>query len=222
MVFGLSDRETTTRQFPGVYTGKVENVIDPLMMGRIKVSIPAIFKSSSPENFVWARPCLPYGQFFIPNVGDQVWLAFENGDSRNPVWLGTWYAAGKVPTEASISPPLNRVIQTSTGNTIQINDLEQTIVIKNVSGNTITLDPTGTTLTDISGNTITLDAAGITLTDLNRSKLEITSLKKWLQDLVQVLSTWAKTPPPPTPDAGAALKTALMTDFKIDINILPM
>jgi hypothetical protein len=190
MAFETQQKESNSR-FPGVYSGQVEDVNDPQKVGRIRVSIPAIFASSSPESWVWARPCLPYGLFFMPNVKDQVWLAFENGNPRNPVWLGTWYAAGTVPPEAVKSPPLNRVIRTSTGNMVEINDHDQRIVIR-----------------DVAGNTVTLDSEGITLIDYSKNQLKVDSLKTWLGGLLDVfLTEWM--PPPGAPDSGAALKAKL-------------
>ena len=67
-----------------------------------------------------ARPCLPYGHFFIPHVGAKVWVEFEAGDPSYPLWVGAWYPSGTVPPEAAIAPPDNRVIQTPSGHTIEL------------------------------------------------------------------------------------------------------
>jgi hypothetical protein len=63
------------RQFFGKYRGSVANNIDPQMMGRIQVSVPAVLGEGS---LSWAMPCAPYagpgvGFFAIPPNGARVW-----------------------------------------------------------------------------------------------------------------------------------------------------
>src|SRR5262245_18722840 len=104
MVWGMP-RGITGITFPGLYVGRVEKVED---LGRVQVSVPAIFDQTTPEAFVWARPCFPYGHFFVPEVGDKVLVAFEPGEPTAPVWFGIWYPSGAVPAEANVSPPVKR------------------------------------------------------------------------------------------------------------------
>jgi uncharacterized protein involved in type VI secretion and phage assembly len=114
--------QTALPLFPGVYVASVEGVEDDDHLGRIQVTVPAVFGEVSPEYFAWARPCFPYGHFFVPEKGDRVWVAFENGDPTAPVWLGVLYAKGKVPAEADASPPTKRVLKTSFGHVIVLDD----------------------------------------------------------------------------------------------------
>lgn len=53
--------------------------------------------SSSTETLVHTNNVLPSGGkpgghvlIRTPKVGDPVWVMFEAGDARRPVWLGTW------------------------------------------------------------------------------------------------------------------------------------
>ena len=110
--------------FPGVYVASVEGVEgdDDDRLGRIQVSVPAVFGEVSPEYFAWARPCFPYGHFFVPEKGERVWVAFENGDPTAPVWLGVLYPKGKVPAEADASPPAKRVVKTASGHVVVLDD----------------------------------------------------------------------------------------------------
>ena len=62
-------------RFYGKYRGTVENNIDPLMLGRLQVSAPAVLGDST---LAWATPCVPYagsgvGLFLIPPTGAHVW-----------------------------------------------------------------------------------------------------------------------------------------------------
>jgi hypothetical protein len=108
------------RAFPGLYAGTVRAVDDPDKLGRIKVSVPSVYGRESTELDAWARPCFPSGHFFVPDVGDRVWIAFENGDPSFPVWLGEWYPAGALPARTDVTPPTTRVVEDATGNRIEL------------------------------------------------------------------------------------------------------
>jgi len=68
----------------GIYRGSVLNTADPMMKGRIQVSVPAVGSASS----TWALPCRDYGSSTVPPIGTAVWVMFEGGNVANPVWLG--------------------------------------------------------------------------------------------------------------------------------------
>lgn len=82
-------------KYYGKYRGKVENTIDPLMLGRIQVSAPAVLGDGT---LSWAMPCTPYagpgvGFFAIPPVGANVWVEFEAVIWTTPFGLavfGVW------------------------------------------------------------------------------------------------------------------------------------
>src|SRR5215467_12564634 len=169
----------------GKYSGEVvANDIDPDHTGIISVSVPSVFGAGIA---VPARPCLPYGHFFIPAVGTKLWIEFESGDPEYPIWVGVWYPKGKVPKPADISPPDNRVIQTASGHTIEIMDKggDEKITIKHKGNAFITLDKKGSlliannagsylqldadaktaTFVEQHGNIITMGADGVTITE---------------------------------------------------------
>jgi hypothetical protein len=86
----------------GKYRGQVENNVDPLQMGRLQVSVPAVLGSGT---LSWAMPCVPYagsgvGFFAIPAVGANVWVEFEGGDTDYPIWSGCFWGAGEAPMPA--------------------------------------------------------------------------------------------------------------------------
>src|SRR5215475_2103507 len=149
--------ERTGGSFPGLYVGKVERVED---RGQIQISVPSVFDEVSPAFFVWARPCFPYGHFFVPEVGDKVWVAFENGDPGAPVWLGIWYPVGTVPAEANVSPPVKRVIRSAKGHVIILDDTggSEKLILMDKAGNRIELSGSGV-LIKCTQN-LTIDASG--------------------------------------------------------------
>jgi uncharacterized protein involved in type VI secretion and phage assembly len=114
------------KKFMGKFRGKVENNIDPLRLGRIQVSVPAVLGDST---LSWAEPCLPYGGagvgfFAIPPRGARVWVEFEDGNPDYPIWTGCfWTEAGDLPVPAPYTPE-KKILKTDAG-TITLNDSAQ-------------------------------------------------------------------------------------------------
>jgi uncharacterized protein involved in type VI secretion and phage assembly len=78
---------------PGLVVGEVTNINDPERQGRVKVRYPGL---SQKDESAWARLLAvgggkSRGTVFIPEVGDEVLVAFEGGDPRQPVVLGGLY-----------------------------------------------------------------------------------------------------------------------------------
>lgn len=159
--------------FYGVYVGNVEGVRKD---GRLEVSIPAVFDTTEPGAHALARPCFPYGQFFVPPVNSKVWIAFENGDPSAPVWIGTWYPQGGTPSEADADPPVKRVLQTSADQFVLIDDTDgaEMIVVADKSGNRIELSADGVLLKCAKG--LTIDASGQQV-EIKAKKVTITEKK---------------------------------------------
>jgi uncharacterized protein involved in type VI secretion and phage assembly len=87
-------------RFFGKYRGRVVTNVDPTGRGRIQVIAPEVLG----ENVsVWALPCVPYagdgvGFHTIPPVGANVWVEFEAGNLRHPIWAGCFWAEGDIPS----------------------------------------------------------------------------------------------------------------------------
>ena len=67
----------------GLHRGLVLVREDPENRSRLLVKMDAM-----PGWQAWAVPCRPSGSTELPDVGQQVWLAFEAGDVDRPIWLG--------------------------------------------------------------------------------------------------------------------------------------
>jgi uncharacterized protein involved in type VI secretion and phage assembly len=106
----------------GVVIALVTDNNDPLNQGRVKLRFPAL---SGDYESSWARVAAPgngasRGMVWIPEVNDEVLVAFENGDRQRPFVLGgLWNAAdppppievdnGKLNGRALVSRDGNRV-----------------------------------------------------------------------------------------------------------------
>ncbi len=83
--------ETGDERIFGVMIGTVTRNYDQSMGGRICVSIPT--RDQGADELHWARLVQPasgkeWGYYFLPEIGDQVLLAFENGNIEKPYVLG--------------------------------------------------------------------------------------------------------------------------------------
>jgi phage baseplate assembly protein gpV len=127
-----SPTESGQEKFYGVVVGKVINPLDPLMLGRVQVQTPFV---DSLDLAPWARISQamagPFnGSYFVPNLGDEVLVAFEQGDVNAPYVLGS--LANMVSRPPMPSPlPQIRTIRTLVGNQITFVEAPPSIVIQN-------------------------------------------------------------------------------------------
>jgi hypothetical protein len=146
----------------GKYRGKVENTIDPMKLGRLQVSCPAILGEGS---LSWALPSTPYagpgvGLFLLPPVGANIWVEFEGGDPDYPIWSGCFWGTGQVPA----SPAMENIKMLKTeGVSITIDDMQNagglTMVIESPAvQNVISLK------CDTNGVELTIGDAKLTMT----------------------------------------------------------
>ncbi len=171
------DLERHIGKYYGKYSGVVMDNQDTDKAGRIQVQIPSIFGTTQA---VWARPCFPARHFFVPDIGDMVWVEFEAGDPSYPLWVGTWYKDGAVPTEAAVSPPDNRVIQTPSGHTVEFSDKsgDEKILIRHKGNAFLSIDKNGSVLiANQKGSSISLDAdqQNITILEQHSNVVTMTS-----------------------------------------------
>jgi uncharacterized protein involved in type VI secretion and phage assembly len=171
-------------RFYGKYRGKVTSNTDPQNIGRLQVSVPAVF-GEFPSN--WALPSVPYaGQqsafYAIPPVQANVWVEFEGGDPERPIWSGCFWGTGEVPSTALAAAATvpHLLFQTSGQTTLQVSDAPGPtggIMLKTASGAAITINDTGITITNGQGATIKLTGAAITIdgtpTSINSSALVV-------------------------------------------------
>ncbi|MBI9048803.1 MAG: hypothetical protein JEZ00_05275 [Anaerolineaceae bacterium] len=163
--------------FFGKYRGKVENNIDPMMLGRVQVSVPSVLGDGS---LSWAMPCVPYagsgvGFFMIPPNGANLWVEFEGGDIDYPIWSGCFWGIGEVPATPAI--PQMKIIKMDSitltmseipgvgGVTLEVSPPSVPIPL------TMTFDLTGIKLDAGPLGTIELTPAGV---KINGGALEIT------------------------------------------------
>lgn len=112
--------------------------------GRVKVKIPLL----GMEESNWARIASfmagkERGAFFLPEVGDEVLVIFENGDVNKPYIIGSLWNGKDLPPEVNSDGENNiRVIKSRNGHIVQFFDKkdEEKILIKSSKGHLIQVD----------------------------------------------------------------------------------
>lgn len=150
----------------GVTVGVVTNNQDSDGLGRIKVRLPWL--SDDVESH-WARMLTPMagngrGLYFLPEVDDEVLVAFEHGDVRFPYVLGALWNGQDTPPESNNDGANNkRTIKSRSGHIIRLDDTdgEEKIEIIDGSGN-------NSVIINTADNTVTISAeADITIQSSN-------------------------------------------------------
>lgn len=83
--------DTGDNRIFGVVVGQVAKNYDKNMPGRVCVTVPTRDKDAN--ELKWARVAMPsggsgWGHYFLPEVGDQVLLVFEQGNIERPYVIG--------------------------------------------------------------------------------------------------------------------------------------
>ena len=146
----------------GVAVAVVVENKDDSGTGRVKVRYPG--HSQPPETY-WARVATPMagksrGFYVIPEVGDEVIVAFEHGDLRRPYVVGSlWTAEGQAPATNPDGRNDIRLIRTRKGHTLRFDDGEKgRVQLESSDGKHLSIDDEEITLEDANGNGLTIQA----------------------------------------------------------------
>jgi uncharacterized protein involved in type VI secretion and phage assembly len=112
--------------FYGKYRGKVESNSDPMKLGRLKVSCPAVLGAGKSS---WALPCTPYagkkvGFFAMPPEGANIWVEFEGGDPDYPIWSGCFWGKDEAPVQ---KPTADVKVWKTDGITLTLDDTQGSV-----------------------------------------------------------------------------------------------
>ena len=147
----------------GVATAIVRDNRDPDGLARVRVSFPW---HSRPEDTYWARLAAPmtgkgFGTYFLPEVNDEVLVAFERGDLRFPYVVGSlWNGNDKPPVSNSDGRNDIRTIRTRKGHALRFEDgAKGRLQLELNDGKAITIDDAGITIDAGNGNRIVIGSA---------------------------------------------------------------
>lgn len=151
----------------GVVIGLVTNLADPLQQNRVKLHFP--WQDDGHETD-WVRIATMMagggrGSMFMPEVNDEVLVAFEHGDPRFPYVVGFLWNGQDAPPGQDVR---DRKIVSANGHQIRFLDSTPNggslgaLIIEDAHGNTITMSNAqisvkSTCVLALEGKTITLN-----------------------------------------------------------------
>jgi uncharacterized protein involved in type VI secretion and phage assembly len=128
----------------GVAIATVLNNVDTSGKGRVQLNLPWL-----PNYQPWARVAVlsagnDRGTYFIPQIGDEVLVAFDQGDVREPYVIGSlWNSQDSPPASGPTDPIAKRIIKTPLGHVMEFDDLQQSIKVTTTTQQTLTMDASG-------------------------------------------------------------------------------
>jgi uncharacterized protein involved in type VI secretion and phage assembly len=158
----------------GVYPALVSDINDPEAQGRVKVRLPWSPDTSGSFYEAWARIATLMGgnnrgSWFIPDVNDEVVIAFEGGDVRRPCVIGGLWNGSDTPPESMDGAGRNfkKVLRSRNGVKITLDDHDgqEALVLETPGGQKITMKdgPGSVEIVDSNGNSVKLETTGVTV-----------------------------------------------------------
>ncbi len=161
----------------GMVTAKVVSLEDPEQLGRVQVMFPWLPKHKNADLASnWARIAAPMGGkdrglFFVPEVDDEVLVAFEHGDFNYPYIVGVLWNKTDQPPAGTKKSVLSsdkkqvdqRVIRSRSGHLIVLDDTqgeEQIIIQDKTKKNAITINSKDNAMTIQAEGDLTIEAGG--------------------------------------------------------------
>ena len=166
----------------GVYPALVQNITDRRQQGRVRIRLPWSPDSSGAglkpgRELTTMMAGKDRGIRSIPDVGDEVLIAFEGGDPRRPYVIGALWNGKDAPPQQMDGGGQNNKKEIVSRNDIRITlddtQGQETITIQTPGGQKVILKdgPGSVEITDSNGNSLKMESSGITLN--TRAKLTI-------------------------------------------------
>lgn len=180
--------EAASGRIFGVVTALVTSNDDPDKLGRVKVRLPWI---GDGDESAWARIATPMGgkergYYFLPEVDEEVLVAFEHGDPRFPYVLGALWSSDAAPPAANEGGKNDvRMIRSRSGHVIRLDDKdgeekieivdgsEKNRIVLSTKDNTVTIEADGDVTISSANGKLKLAAKGIEIA--SEADLKVTS-----------------------------------------------
>ena len=161
----------------GVAVAIVRQNKDDTGLGRVKVSYP--WHAQQTESY-WARIAMPMagkqrGFYTLPEVDDEVLVAFERGDLRFPYVVGSlWNGVDQSPVDNADGRNDVRVFKTRKGHKLTFNDgTRGSVQLELNDGKRVTIDDDGIVIDDAAGDTITITSAAGEITISAKTRISL-------------------------------------------------
>jgi uncharacterized protein involved in type VI secretion and phage assembly len=177
-MFSTETTHETGGYIKGVAIALVTQNDDPEKMCRVKVSFPW---HEQPRESYWARLSTPMagkdrGFVTIPEVGDEVLVAFEREDLRFPYILGgLWNGKDTPPISNDDGNNDKRIFKSRDGHYLLYDDNSSAgeVILTHKKGRRIAFTPSGWVVEDENGNKIEVDSGSGSMTIEAKGQLNI-------------------------------------------------
>jgi uncharacterized protein involved in type VI secretion and phage assembly len=173
----------------GVHPALVTDLSDPDGQGRVRIRLPWSPDADGGAYEGWARLSTLMagagrGAWFVPEVEDEVLVAFEGGDPNRPYVVGALWNGQDQPPETMSANNDIRAIHSRNGVILTFDDTDgsERLRLETPGGQILTLadGPGPITIEDANGNTVTLDSGGVTVqcsakVSVTASTMEVTA-----------------------------------------------
>jgi phage baseplate assembly protein V len=150
------------RPIYGVAVAQVIDNEDLTNQGRVQLALPWL-----PCVKPWARVAVlmagnKRGTYFMPQVGDEVLVAFNNGNVTDPYVLGSlWNGEDKTPANSPKDAVNKQIIHTPQGHELLFDDTQKTISITSITNQKVTISEKEITLVTANETaTVKLETSG--------------------------------------------------------------
>jgi Rhs element Vgr protein len=140
---------------------------DPADAQRIQIRLPVL---QATTETVWARllqfhASNGFGAFFMPEVGDEVVVAFFNHDPSHPVVLGSLYSSRRKPADGLEPSNDIKALVTRSRHRLEFDEKDRIITVTTPANNQVVLSDRDRSivLKDQNGNSVALNAGGVSI-----------------------------------------------------------
>ena len=160
------------RQLSGVYAARVIDNVDPANSGRVQVRLTQLDAPGEQGHETWARIATLMagnnrGTWFIPDVNDEVLVAFERGDLTQPYVLGALWSGTNSPPATMDAGNTKKLLRSRSGVTITLDDQSghENFIVETPGGQKVMLkdSPDSVEIADSNGNSVKLEPGGVTV-----------------------------------------------------------
>ncbi len=178
-------------KYYGIYRGFVVDNQDPEFLGRLIVRCPQIHGKNVPSKWAFSKGMFSgkdVGFYALPNIGDWVWVQFENGEASYPVWEYGHWAKDETPEAVKVVKDRSKiyVFQTQDKSRMEFNNEKNYIRIFRKDGRVIEVNDD-----NISLGTITKSEYHALLGEITEEVLE--ELRGDIDSLQSAIDTYCTT-----------------------------
>jgi hypothetical protein len=165
-------------RYYGIYKGFVEDNEDPDGLARLKLRVPQVYGKEPYDEWAYPKGVYAgkgYGWYNVPEVGDAVWVQFEAGDTRHPVWDFGWFASGE---KVDGAVPKKKIFLSPAGLRIELDDENETIKLTRKDGTGVEIIEDQITALVNGGHKVVIKSGGV---DIGKDDLHPAALAdKWV------------------------------------------